>query len=191
MYDAYKMFSDYDQVPQMYTTANNDQLSINTLPSIDQNSAIPLGFKAGVSGLYSITASGMESFDTGTPIWLEDKTLNTSTNLKTNPAYSFTYNTGDNADRFVVHFKSALGLNTPESHKMIIYANGNTIFINPGTEKLQGEVIVYDILGNKIVKDRLNNESSIYSININNPMGYYMVKVISDKGVYTQKVFIQ
>jgi len=189
-YDAWKLFA--DNVPQLYTSLdNNVDLAINTLPSVETSSIVPLNFKAGVTGNFTINATEILNFDAATPVILTDNVLNVTQNLCTTPVYTFTANAGDNSDRFTLRFKSSTGIGENNKQNVKIYANGNTIFINPGTTKLQGEVIVYDILGNQIVKNRLNNESSVYSISLNNPMGYYMVKLISAQGVYTQKVFIK
>ncbi len=188
-YDAWKLFA--DNVPQLYTSLdNNVDLAINTLPSVETSSTLPLNFKAGVTGNFTINATEILNFDAA-PVILTDNVLNVTQNLCTNPVYTFTANAGDNSDRFTLRFKSSTGIGENNKQNVKVYANGNTIFINPGTTKLQGEVIVYDILGNQIVKNRLNNESSVYSISLNNPMGYYMVKLISAQGVYTQKVFIK
>lgn len=188
-YDAWKLFA--KNVPQLYTSLdNNVDLAINTLPSVENSSILPLNFKAGVSGNFTINATEVKNFDAA-PVMLTDNVLNVTQNLCVNPVYTFTANANDNSDRFTLRFKSSTGIGENNKQNVKVYANGNTIFINPGTTKLQGEVIVYDILGNQIVKNRLNNESSVYSISLNNPMGYYMVKLISAQGVYTQKVFIK
>ena len=188
-YDAWKLFA--DNVPQLYTSLdNNVDLAINTLPSVENSSILPLNFKAGVTGNFTINATEILNFDAA-PVMLTDNVLNVTQNLCVNPVYTFTANANDNSDRFTLRFKSSTGIGENDKQNVKIYANGNTIFINPGTTKLQGEVIVYDILGNQIVKNHLNNESSVYSISLNNPMGYYMVKLISAQGVYTQKVFIK
>ena len=188
-YDAWKLFA--DNVPQLYTkTSDNVDLAINTLASVENTSEIPLNFRPGVSGNFTINATEVKNFDAA-PVMLTDNVLNVTQNLCVNPVYTFTANANDNSDRFTLRFKSSTGIGENNKQNVKVYANGNTIFINPGTTKLQGEVIVYDILGNQIVKNRLNNESSVYSISLNNPMGYYMVKLISAQGVYTQKVFIK
>ncbi|MCO5256667.1 MAG: hypothetical protein M9926_07895 [Lentimicrobium sp.] len=72
-HDAYKLWG-LSNAPQLYSIVPGDVLSINELP-FEGNEVVNLGFKCGVGGTYSITASGMESFSASTPVMLEDLKL--------------------------------------------------------------------------------------------------------------------
>jgi hypothetical protein len=189
-YDAYKLFSDATEVPQIYSTAYNDMLSINTLPSVETNNVVPVAFRAGVSGNYAINASGIESFDNSTPIWLEDKVLNTAVDFRTNTSYTFNYTAGSNDNRFLLHFKSAFGINDPSNLKINVYAYDQTIYVNLPQVGMNGNIVVYNALGQEVARKTIDGKQ-FNTIHMGNTNANYIVKVVTDNKVCTEKVFVR
>ena len=173
--------------PNLYSVlSDGHKLSTNAIPTPTNSTVVNLGFNAYVNGNYTITANN--SIANCTAITLEDLKTNTTQNLLQNPVYNFTAATNDNANRFVLHFATAVGVNEIGNSNGSIYAYDNNIYINAGEQIKQ--INVYNTLG-QLVKT-LNNVNGLQKINMNgNATGYYIVKVVSDKNVYSEKVFVK
>jgi len=191
-YDARKLFGGYEMIPSLYSkTEDGVKVSINELPQLqpDENAIVPVEFTMGLSGIYTIKAEDMNTFDSGMSVYLEDKSSNTMINLKENAVYTFNYNTGENADRFNLHFRMGANGITENEANINIYSYDRSIYIN-GDQSLNGNISVYNVLGQEIVSRQLDGKT-IYSISMNgSSKGYYMVKVISGKQTITRKVYI-
>jgi hypothetical protein len=71
-YDAYKLMG-VTQAPNLYSRLPSDILAaVNWLPWTGTSQVVPMGFNCGLSGVYNITASNLESFNPSTLIYLED-----------------------------------------------------------------------------------------------------------------------
>jgi autotransporter-associated beta strand protein len=184
-FDAYKL-AGLDAAPQLYSILPDEKATVNTLPSIESNPIVPLGLKVGASTTYTLTISGMESFDPNTPIRLDDLKLGTSLDVRLNPTYSFTAAPGDVENRFQLRFKSATGIDeTPVTSVRIFAADHQIHITHSAVEK--GNVYVYSVSGQLIATATLSAGETL--IGIDAP-GVYLVKVISDKAVVPGKVVI-
>ena len=194
MFDAYKLTGGTD-APQLYTvTADNNLTSVNFLPWTGIYQVVPLNFSCGLNGTYSITASNMSSFRTGIEIYLEDKqvTGNAWPDLRTNPVYQFSYTTGEDPNRFILHFTNVyFGISDPTVNAMQIYSYEDFVYVkNITSGNTQGDVFIYDLTGRKIFQDKLqNNLINKYRISVNE--GYYLVNVITPDNTYHQKVYLK
>jgi len=186
-YDAFKLWGQLN-APQVYSLASVYDLSINELP-FDENEAVNLGFQCGINGTYSLTCSGLESFDASTPIWLEDLKTNIVRNLRNNPVYSFDYSTMDNENRFRLHFKSAFGVPENKLNGIDIYSKLNTVVVKNSTN-LTGDITIYDITGRKILQTsmKMQNETRIP---VQFSIGNYLVRIRTENDIVCKKVFIR
>jgi len=107
--DLLRMFVNPDYgdatLPQLYSiTENGNPLAYNTLPLVEMESkVVPLGFRIGNSGNYTISAVELNDFE-GLNIYLHDTQENRIVNLRTNPSYNFDYAGGKNETRFYLNF---------------------------------------------------------------------------------------
>jgi hypothetical protein len=192
-YDAYKFLSVSDSVPQLYTLAvDNNKLSINALPFFLNTVIVPLNFEAGVQGEYSITATGLESFNDPFSIVLEDLLENTYHDLLENPVYEFSATPDDEKGRFLLHFDGVTLLDELFSNNEIeIYSHQEFIYIKNNSNKaVKGEISIYNILGQNIYSATLPN-ISLNRISLNCKTGNYIVKLQTGNNVYTQKIFMK
>jgi hypothetical protein len=103
-FDAYKMFSFNEDVPQIYTLANEtEEFAINTLPSLTAETSVSLNVEVGISGTYSIRVN-FSDFNDDVRVILEDSKNGNMVDLRAEMTYSTTFEVTDNADRFVLHF---------------------------------------------------------------------------------------
>ena len=194
MFDAYKLSSNYDLVPKLYTLASNgSKLAINEYPLLEQGQAvvIPVEFTLGANGLFNLTASEVNTFDNDISLFLEDLSTQEMVNLRNINTYNFNFLAGDIAHRFNLHFKreaNTTGIDELATN-IDAYSFNNSIYIS-SNDIIDGKVFVYNVLGQEIVKTQIEGKST-YRINANAlSKGYYLVKVISSNKSITKKVYI-
>jgi hypothetical protein len=177
-YDAHKLFGDVPEAPQIYTLGSTE-LSINSMP---ETSVVPVGVKAGNSGTFVITATEVNNMQFAT---LEDTKTGIFTDITQKP-YSFTYTSGETANRFKLHF-SALSVEDDEQSSLSIYSYQKTVYVNFNNQHT-GDIYIYNMAGQLITSRE--TASGLVNIGINAP-GVYIVKVVSEKEITTTKVYIQ
>jgi hypothetical protein len=183
--DAYKLWG-ITEAPQLYSIIPGDVLSINALPSTEENPVVSLGLKVGVETSYSITASGMNSFDPYLPIRLDDLKLGITQDLRLNDTYTFTASPNDPENRFNVRFYSPVGTEKPILDNFIVYADHGWIVVN-NSGNYSGLISVYNTAGQLILSDEMKpGTNKIAAI----PLGIYIVKAVTNKTIFSQKVVL-
>jgi len=187
-FDAFKLMSYNEKVPQIYTIGSDDtRLAINGLPGMSETLQIPVYFKAGVLGQQVITADVSQANAT---VYLTDIKTSVTQNLRINPTYAFTSQEGDATNRFMLRF-AGVGINDSRiPHPVSVYTTGNTITIlgNDGT-LLTGNVFIYNLMGQQLMQQQLTG-SNMTKISMDATTGYYLIKVITSDHAYSAKVFI-
>jgi hypothetical protein len=178
VWDAYKLMSNVPEVPQLYTTLGDTKYSINAVESAD---AMPLAFTAGVSGTYTISIEQATDFDV---VYLEDLKTGKLHDLAT--AYEFSYNEGENANRFVIHF-GQVSLDNAQNG-IVVYSYNNNVYVY-NANNLQGEISIYGVMGQEVTGTKL--ESGLNVITLNDVNTYYVVKVLTDETAVSEKVYIK
>ncbi len=176
-YDAHKLYGDVPEAAQIYTMGNSE-LSINTLP---ETNIVFVGIH-GISGTYTLAATEINDLNFVT---LEDTKTGIFTELAKNP-YTFNLATGENEQRFKLHF-STLGIGETGNTTANIYSHQQTVFINLN-EKVKGDIFIYNIAGQLITSKP--SAAGMNEIKLSNT-GNYIVKVISKESSVVKKVYIQ
>ncbi len=183
---AQKWNSLVSTAPGLFTTKEDANLSISYLSSVSENPMIPVAFKAGIDGNYSLTADfNTASFSLVTLI---DAKTSMTQNLNTNPVYSFNATTGDDLNRFTLHF-GTLGIDNPATSSSIsVYTHGETLYI--GGLEAKAEISVINLTGQVVMSSRTNG-SGLHSLNAASlPKGVYVVSVISNGQAISRKVVL-
>ncbi len=185
-YDAPKFFATVSA--QLFTMAGSDKMAINTFNNTTQTSAVDMGLIVPESGEYTISASNIESFDAGTPIFMEDLALNKVINLRSTNSYTFTSSPQDNPMRFVIHFTEMQGIDDPQPEEVSsIYSYHRDVYVN--YNGIKGEIIIYNVLGQEIIRQAAMN--GLNKITLEKGNSAYVVKVIGEQTTVSRKVFIQ
>ncbi|HPS16684.1 MAG TPA: DNRLRE domain-containing protein [Bacteroidales bacterium] len=189
-YDAYKMFADDINYPQIYTHADNDDYSINNLSNINGERNIPIGFKISVSGQFTITADLVSSFtDNGNTVFLEDTQENILQDLSVNNSYTFNSDATSGLSRFIIHFNPSItNITENTDEKVCIYSYQNEIHVK-ATEMLDGEISIYNMLGQIVSIKKLSGNNSAV-ISLDKECAVYTVKYTSDKKSITRRIII-
>ncbi len=104
-YDALCLFAQKTNIPNFYSiTKSQTRLTINGLPEEQiGNTTVNLGVKVLTSGTYTISLKELNGFD-NERVYLEDKYLNKTIDLKSVTSYTFDHTSGEVKDRFVLKF---------------------------------------------------------------------------------------
>jgi len=159
-------------------------LAINTLKSIEETSTVPVGFEAGISGSYSFTFGGLNSFDPTSYITLEDKKLNIMHDVRSGD-YNFTADATDNFDRFVLHFTPATKINTTNA---TCSSNGQINIEQPGTANWNysvansNGVVVSSGTLNQANPVTVSAANGVYTVTLTDANNYSVVKNIQVSG---------
>ena len=187
-FDANKLQGGAD-APQLSSVASdNSNLCINSLPISSGEVIVPLNFSFSSSGDITFTASGMESFNADVPIYLEDRQLSKTVNLRLEPVYTFSYQPGSAIDRFRLHFSGVNGIGESSLNNGKAFISNGRIYID--VQDMQGEaahISVYNSLGQLIgSEDRLMN--GVVSIVAPQAPGVFIVHVTSADQHFVTKI---
>ncbi len=194
-YDAEKMFAMENICPQIYMMVENEKMAVATHAPYTGVYLQPLCFRTGVSGHFTYTFTGAESFGPLSVLYLEDKYAGKIVNISENPVYAFESATGDFTNRFVIHISdgtshynpydqgSASGIDLKSLH-VKVYGYGNQINIKCD-KALKATVKVYNLVGSELRSVEMNG--SLQAIEMET-QGTYIVKVVSAQGTMVQKV---
>jgi len=189
-YDAFKLQGGAN-APQISSIDNDgNSLSINSLPLVIGTTIVPLkfSFSSGTGIVFKV--KGIESFEKNIPILLEDLALKKVIDLRLNPEYSFTYETGKSINRFQLRFSVTTGLQT-ENHiaeGTAFISNGYLYMKIPDMDNQKAEITISNTLGQQLLKIR-QVLSGITQIPLpNSANGVLIVRVNSGKKLFTAKI---
>lgn len=192
-FDGYKLYGN-PEYPQLFTvTADGEKAAINSLAESTLDSAkVPLNLKIGTSGKYTITANDLNSFDVSMGIALEDTKTKKRHLLTSNPVYSFSADTSDKLDRFIVWFyKSTSSMPHLSDNGVSIFSNNNTIFVDlNGPSYNSAELTIMNLLGQTVDKKQISSKNHTgYKTEL--PTGLYIVRVVVDGKYFDKKLFLE
>ena len=189
-YDALKMFSFDNKVPQVFSMSSDKiWLAVNSLPKVDEFSHIPIGVRIPQDGVYTFRLDNAPPELLNIPIYIEDIKTGSWHRIDNN-TMSFNESAGDVDNRFVLHL-GVVGIDETEYIKkpVQVYSHGKNITI-VNNHKLTGDIVVLNILGRQVESFELQSSSNqTYVTNL--PYGVYVVYVKTSAGqVYSEKVIV-
>jgi len=190
-YDAHKIFG-IEEAPQIYCQTEAGDLAINVLPEYYQGLVIPLGFKFGIDAEYTIRIENMSSFDLPINIIIEDLQTGDMIEMTEENEYTFNASSLDKSHSFFMHFMMLTDVEDKIAADVLnIYSNASSVYVkNIGTDLTNASIHVYNISGQKVFEDELQ-DIPLNRIDLNLESGYYVVKVISNNTVNSEKVFVR
>jgi len=196
-YDSPKMTDTIQYIPRIYTVAGAENLVINGLNSISYDTEMPLIFTPGTSMSFSLKASEISNFVSGTQILLKDNGTGAITDLTNGNVYNFD-NSVSASGRFSIIFKAAgvptdmnqtNGENSDNATISIFRNTNNQISVNLKDLSSNAKIAIYNSLGQKLVEKRITK--NLTPIDIEFESGLYLVTVENGKGLKTQKVILK
>lgn len=179
-YDAYKLMSSETAVPQLYSYAGDEILSIDNRPECQ---LIQLGFQCSESGNYSINLNQITDI---TSVILEDTKTGMLHNMQ-NGSYEFEHLTSDDDQRFILHLQVTGIYELPEKY-WNAYTMDKTICIESEIA-LSGKVGLCDLMGRTLLEQQVNNTNKI-KIPTHFNTGLYIVRFENGSDISSKKVII-
>lgn len=189
--DVTKMYGN-DGAPQLNTVASDgSKLSIDARNFTGKDVIVPLDFSLTETTEVTFTASGIETFNLDTPIFLEDLTLNTLTDLRTSPAYTFQHSEGNNNDRFRLVFKGSLGISKPSATtEGKVFVNAGMLYIDiSDMQQTKASIAIYDATGRQL-SSRIEVIHGQVQMAAPSAPGMYIVRVSGGSKTFTGKVVV-
>lgn len=191
--DADRLYGSYES-PQMIIPEGDRNLCINaTSPLVENETRIVLlHVDYFIDGEYDLTISDLDHLP-GVQIILEDLLTGTSHDLIKNDTYQFSADTGDEPERFQLHFLySPDGISEPEithNNDIQIYASGSKIYIRSKGKALhkEGQVQIYDLLG-RIIHEQEIGTYELVSIPLYTQQRCLIVKVQKGNAIKSTKI---
>jgi hypothetical protein len=176
----------------LYTLIDNIKLSIQgrSLP-FDAADIIPLGYKSTIASDYSISLYDFDGLFGHQDIYLEDKELNITHNLKTGP-YTFTTAVGTFDSRFVLRYSSnALGIDNPvfNENAVLIYKNIENNFVVNAGDFTMDNIKVFDLSGRLLLNLKDINASQTTFATMTNEV--LLVQITTIDGIKVTKKVIR
>jgi hypothetical protein len=192
-FDAYKLFG-IEEAPQLYTTVDEEILSINSLPFVNEEISIPLNLKVGNEGMYEISVAENTFWET-VEVSLKDLTTGIVYDLRQQPTIAVNHSPESQQARFLLLINGATSVDeiSDENDGVEIFSYNHQIFIKSEKSEIM-QVSVYNILGQNLTgfENLLGlTPSQSIKIDFNGNPGFYLVKVKTENGIKSEKIFIR
>jgi hypothetical protein len=162
--------------------------AINTIPAVNSSLDIPMNIECGKAGQFSISAAGAFNFEYRYPVVLEDKQLNSFTDLRADSVYSFYHTPDMNSDRFVIHFNSANAINEQQvDHSEVAVTPGQVII--SGKEDEVYTALLFSADGRLINTSKGTLSGGINISTRNTATGVCILQLSNGKQTITKKIF--
>lgn len=187
---------DIDQLyDDMYWLINNEKFSIQGIDTMDETTKIPLGIHTKTNGTNTISLDKLENFPEALNVYLFDKLLNISHNLKESD-YTISLAAGSHLNRFEITFFEQVTLATTDlKHEniAITYTNAENkiIVTNPNSARIK-TIELYNIIGQNIVEIKTENTNKRLVHKIEQlKTGIYIFTVNTEFGAISKKIMVQ
>jgi len=186
--DAIKIPCDSES-PFLTLRSDDDvKYAISTIPLVNSSLDIPMNIECGKAGQFSLSAAGAFNFEYRYPVVLEDKQLNSFTDLRADSAYSFYHTPEMNSDRFVIHFNSANAVNEQQvDHSEVTVTPGQVIV--SGKEDEVYTALLFSADGRLINTSKGTLSGGINLSTRNTAAGVCILQLSNGKQTITKKIF--
>ncbi|WP_243347256.1 beta strand repeat-containing protein [Parabacteroides sp. FAFU027] len=187
--DSPKMTNDNASIPEICTVSGSDQMVINCMNSDFTSKEIPLGFKTGKAGSFTINAPEITNIDPSTSIFLYDKQLNTTQDLSNGESYTFTSAIANTTSRFsILMSKVTTGLSQVRNDlaASISEVNGQIKVTIKDQSVHKGDIAIFNTLGQQLTSVATTGETTIVDAALT--PGIYLITVKADGKTTTKKL---
>ena len=165
----------------IFSLIDNERMLIQgrKLP-FDNKDKVAIGITVPQDGLYKIALSSVDGLflDANQNIYLEDKLLNITYDLRTSP-YSFMAKKGNITDRFVMKFTKEAEENVIKTTNQVVVYDNNVLTIQSVQAKIKN-IEIYDTLGKLIVSKNSIHNTNFEVTNLARTNNLIIVKIILD-----------
>lgn len=191
-YDASKLFSPSDNVPQLSIRTGQQSLALNTLPEVKNGMSVLLDFQCREQGIFNLAISERTNLQDTFKLFLKDKLEDKLFRVNKDFAYHFQHYPTNSEERFILYINpSSHIINNSDGEKYFsVLTNGNRITIIKNIpEDLTGEIEVFNLLGQVITREKYLNEEAV-NMELNTTGGEYIIRIITKGYIFTSKIII-
>lgn len=175
-----------------YSFIEGNEYRIQGRPSFSTADVIPLGYSTTINGSFTISIDNVEGVlkDAQTNVYLEDRLLNITHNLKQS-AYVFHTEIGTHDSRFVLRYvQSTLGnADFETAANAVIVASSNAEIHVKSSHEALSSVIVYDITGRLVFqKQHIDSNELLISNAVLNRQALVLKIVLANGQVVNRKI---
>ncbi|MCX6232783.1 MAG: hypothetical protein NTZ33_14690 [Bacteroidetes bacterium] len=182
---AAKLFSPIVTAPSLFIPYGNELYSIKYLTDTIENPAIPIMFKSGQEGNYTITCNfDVTKFET---FFLEDRRMHYIQNMKARNTYNFQSSPDDDASRFILHFGPDDNAYYDNELPARVFSDGNQLVIDLSLINGETEAFIYDATGRLLYQKTLNGATE-HKITLDKNLKMLLVKLINKQGKVCKKI---
>jgi hypothetical protein len=191
-YDAYKLFSENQAYPQIYTVSDNVKLSINGLPVPDKITKVPLNLRIGVGKTYTINILDLENLS-DCKVTLIHGTERID--LKSNPKYTFFADAGT-ITNMSIEFDMSLttDINLPLTDLTKFWYSNGVLSIKIGQDGFEynSYLTISDLNGKSVLKRSGLSlaRGEIIEIPVTLPNGIYITSIFNNSKKLVKKISI-
>lgn len=193
-YDAYKLKEAKHTSLYSLLSGDTNGFAIQGIPAISDSSSVKLGFESATASQIIFTYEGSENLDPSIFIYLKDKTLNKTINLKTNNTYAFQASKGISDNRFELQFRNTpLSVSDfPENNPSIqVYGSGREFYVKISPTDISDCIYsIYDLCGRAVIS-AIKPECSDHKIKVPEQNGMYILSVKTKFANYCTKILVQ
>ena len=193
--DAFKLFSQFNDVPEVYTLADDVALDINQFDTLPYR--VPVGLKTTKLGNVNFTFNGAESFNNIDVTLLNIRT-GEQQNLKTSTQYNLQYDGSKTDDYLFIEFRNANANTTPTETKdvetcgrciQVYQKDSKTIgVVSPRNDKIRN-ITVWEESG-KMLFNKFDINQSLYDVEAP-PHHSCVVRVATEASTYVVKLLMK
>jgi hypothetical protein len=170
--------------PMFYSISQNKLFALNTLPELTDELIVPMGFVKNQSNNFTIELTQNMLYHT---LYLFDSKTNYEHKISESP-YSFTSESGDNANRFVLRFGN-VGINeTPVTQTIQAWYSEGTLTVRT-TETLT-TIDIFNVQGQNLQNYQLYG-SGLQTLQLNLPPGVYFARILNNGKMQTVKMIVR
>jgi hypothetical protein len=184
-------------VANLYSIKDDKDLVINSLPELDTEEIIPLGYKVSESGMTDFTIEAdLTDLDEYYAVYLVDLDEDVIVNLREESSYTFTPSETQSDDRFEIRLESEAVTTAIDEEEMqisdddvFIYSVKQTATVQVSQELLLGDnraIEIYNLAGQLISQYELNEIET--KVNLPQTNTVYIIRVKIDTASYQEKV---
>jgi hypothetical protein len=182
---AKKLFSRSARAPSLFLPIGNEYCSVRYLTDTTDNPMVPLMFKPGNDGTYTLNCD-FDDHDFEI-VMLEDRPKHYIQNMKTKNTYVFQASTGDDANRFLLHFGPDINASYNELPARI-YNDGRNLVIDLRLIGKETNISICDAIGRTLLHKSLQG-STLHKININVNTQLLIIYLSNQQGNICRKLF--
>ncbi len=189
--DAFKLFSEYADVPELYTVAGSECLDINQFSTYPYSA--PLCFHTDVTDSVKLSFDGAEGFE-DVDVYLINTSTGDEIDLKDSSSYQLFVDASTAEGMLFIEFREASAVSEVSeviSSEINIYSNneGEITVISSPSDKIKN-VYVMDVLGRQVASLKDVDAASVI-IPVENASAVYVVKVETENNSKEAKLIVK